>query len=97
MEEKTSNRENKDTDEIVQWRTIIQEETNHRWKELFGTMEEEVLEKYKVEETVKGAYKGRDEPSEWRIVQGVKKYQPREWGEGCWARVFSWFRGNTFQ
>ena len=55
------------------------------WKELFGRMEEEVLEKYKVDENKKGAYKGRDEPSECRIVYRVKKYQPRMWCEDCWV------------
>ena len=54
-------------------------------------MEEEVLEKYKVEEAKNGAYKGRGEPLEWRIVQKEKRYQPPNWGEDCWARIFSWF------
>ena len=36
-------------------------------------MKEEVLVKYKVEVSNRGAYKGRGEPSEWRMVQRVNK------------------------
>ena len=36
-------------------------------------IEEEVLEKYKVEVSNRGAYKGKGEPSEWRMVQRVNK------------------------
>ena len=46
-------------------------------------MEEEVLEKCEVEEIKRGACKGRDELSEWRIIQRAKKYQPRKWDEDC--------------
>ena len=38
-------------------------------------IEEAVPEKYKVEVS-KRAYSGRGEPSEWRMVQRVKEYQP---------------------
>ena len=57
----------------MQWRNINQEGRNHVWKILSETMEEEVLEKYKVEESKRGTYKGKSEPSEWRVVQRVKK------------------------
>ena len=33
---------------------------------------EEVIEKYKVKETKKGAYKGRSESAEWRIINKEK-------------------------
>ena len=36
-------------------------------------MKEEVLVKYKVEVSNRGAYKGRGEPSECRMVQRVNK------------------------
>ena len=62
------------------------------WKKLLGKIEEEVLEKNKVEVSTRGATIGRGEPSEWRIVHRVKKKQPRKWSEDCWARIFSWFR-----
>ena len=48
------------------------------WKQLSGKMEEEVLDKYKVEEAKKGAHKGRGKPVECRIVRRVKRYQPRK-------------------
>ena len=31
------------------------------------------------------------------MVQIVKKYQPRKWGEDCWERFFSWFTENDLQ
>ena len=61
------------------------------------TLEEEVLEKCDVDVSKRGVYKGRGEPSEWRMVQKVKKYQPRKLVEDCWARIFSWFRENDLQ
>ena len=90
MEEAANKPESEDTEEIVLWRSINQEDTDDLWKELCGQMEEEVLEKYKVEEDKKGAYKGRGEPGEWRIVKKEKSYQPRKWSEDFWKGVFSW-------
>ena len=51
-----------DTEEMVQWRSIRQEGFHDLWKKPRGKMEEEVLEKKKVEEAKKDAYKGRGEP-----------------------------------
>ena len=48
-----------DTDEMKRWRSPNQSEIDLRWKSLAGRMEEEVLDKYKVEESKKGAFKGR--------------------------------------
>ena len=48
---------------------INQEEVENWWKELCGKMEKEVLEKYRVEESKKSAYKGRGEPLGWRNVK----------------------------
>ena len=60
-------------------------------------MEEEVLDKYKVEESNKEALRGRSALSEWRRVRKNKKYRIREWREDCWARVFSLFREYNLQ
>ena len=38
----------------------------------------EVLEKYSVEEAKKGAYNGRGEPQEWRIVKKREKKSASE-------------------
>ena len=56
-----------------------------------------MLERHKVQVSKRGAYKGRGELSEWRMVQRVKKYQLRQWGEDCWPRIFSWFMENDLQ
>ena len=42
-------------------------------------MGEEVPDKYKVEESKKGAFKGRGNPSEWKRVRRSKKYNIRKW------------------
>ena len=50
-----------------------QEEINHCWKKLAGKMEEEVLDKYKVEDSKREAFKGREAPPlEWRRVRRGK-------------------------
>ena len=54
---------------MVQWRSISPEGMNDLWEELCGKMEEEVLEKCRVKEARKHAYKRRGEPPEWRIVK----------------------------
>ena len=41
-----------DTEEIREWRHMSQEEMDQCWKKLAAKMEEEVLDKYKVEEGV---------------------------------------------
>ena len=42
-------------------------------------MEEEVLDKYKVEESKREAFTGRGAPSEWRRVRKNKKYFIKKW------------------
>ena len=55
-------------------------------------VEEEVLEKYKIEEKKKDAHEGRGEPLDWRIVKRVENFQPRKWSEYCWTRIYQRFR-----
>ena len=69
LEEVTSKRDIEEMGEMVQWKSINQEEVHNLWKELCGKIQEEVLEKYKVEEFKRGACKGRGEPLEWRIIK----------------------------
>ena len=59
-------------------------------------MKEEVLVKYKVEVSNRGAYKGRGEPSEWRMVQRVNKYQPWKWVKTVRRQSTSRFQGMRF-
>ena len=49
-----------------------------------GKIEEEVLNKYKVEDSKRGAYRGRGTPLEWGRVRRSKKYRVRKVGEECW-------------
>ena len=69
-------REFEDTDEMAQWKNISQREGDNGGGSLGKN----------------GACKGRGDPLEWRIAQLVKRYQPRKWGEDCWARIYSFFR-----
>ena len=52
-------------------------------KKLAARMGDEVLEKYKVEESKREAFRGRR-----RMARRNKKYRIRKWGEYCWARIF---------
>ena len=49
------------------------------WKELCGTTDEEVLERYKVDEAKTGGHRERGEPLDWRIVNKERRYHPRMW------------------
>ena len=91
MEEKQRKLDLGHLEEMVQWRSVDQEGMNQMWKTL-SKMKEEVLVKYKVEVSNRGAYKGRGEPSEWRIVQRVNKYQPWKWVKTVRRQSTSWFR-----
>ena len=64
---------------------------------LASRMEEEVLDKYKVEESNREAFKGGGAPLEWRKVRKNKKYRIKKWGEDCWARIFSLFKELNLQ
>ena len=64
---------------MVQWRGFSQEGIGKLRKELRDTMEEEVLEKHKVDEANKRAYREGGEPLDWWIVMKQKRSQPRKW------------------
>ena len=72
LEEVGNRQEFEHTEDIVQWRSIIQKGRNDNWKALCRKMEENVLEKFKVDEAKKGPYKVGGEPPEWRIVKREK-------------------------
>ena len=81
-----------DTEEMKKWSDLSQSEMDLCWKKLAERMEEEVLDKYKVEESKRGPFKGRGNPLEWRRVRRNKRYKIRKWRDDCWARFFSLFR-----
>ena len=51
-----------------------------------------VLEKYKVENIKRKAYRGRGVPLEWRPVRRSEKHKIRKCREDCWARISALFR-----
>ena len=65
--------------EMRKWRGLSQSDKDQCWRNLAEKMEEEVLDKYKVEEGKREAFRGRDHPLEWRRVRKNKKYQRRKW------------------
>ena len=71
MEEQSHKREVKDTEEMVQWRCVIQEEMNNVWKNVNNKIKKRRWRSTKVDESKRGAFKGRGEPLEWRIAQRV--------------------------
>ena len=50
-------------------------------------MEEEVLDKYKVVERNKVAFRGGGAPLEWRMVSKSKEFRIRKWVEDCSERI----------
>ena len=70
---------------------------DQRWKNLAGKTEAEVLDKDKVENSKRKAYRGRDAPLEWRRLRRSKKYRIRKRREECWARIFALFREYNLQ
>ena len=67
---------------------MSQEELDECWMRIAEKFEEEVLDKYKVKNSEREAYKGRGAHPEWRLVRRCKKYRLRKWGEDCWTRIF---------
>ena len=68
-----------DTEEMKRWRSLNQSEMDLCWKNLAERMVEVVLDKYKVEESKKGAFQGRGNPLEWRRVRRNKRYKVGKW------------------
>ena len=78
MKEKPLIAVEEDTDEVRKWRGLSQGEMDMCWKKLAERMEEEVLDKYKVEKSKRGAFKGRGAPLEWRRVRKNKRYKNKK-------------------
>ena len=68
-----------DTEEMKRWRSLKQSEMDLCWKNLAERMEEDVLDKHKVEENKKGTFKGRGDPLQWRRVRRSAKHRIRQW------------------
>ena len=87
MKDKPSSSLVEDTEEMIGWRAMSQVDVDECWKKIAGKMKEDILNKYKVEDT-----KDRGAPLEWTLVRRSKKYRIRKWCEDCWTRFFSWLR-----
>ena len=86
-----------DTEEMRKRRGMSQDEMDQCWKSLAERMEEEVLDKYKVDDSKREAFKGRGAPLEWRRVRRSKKDKIGKWKEDWWARIFALFREYNLQ
>ena len=63
-------------EEMIEWRSMSQGEMDECWKKLAEKIEEE-LDKCKVEDNKRGAYRGRGSLLEWRRVRRSRKYRRR--------------------
>ena len=79
MKEKTNIDIVGDGEELRKWRCLNQSEMDLCWKNLAERMEEEVLDKYKVEDSREGAFRGRGASLEWRRIREFKRYRIRKW------------------
>ena len=79
MKERPNIAVEEETEEMKRWRGLNQSEMDLCWKNLAERMEEEALDKFNVEESQKGAFKGRGNPLEWKRVRRSKKYRIRKW------------------
>ena len=79
MKEQANRHLEEDTEEMRTWRGLNQEEIDQCWKELAEKIEEEVLDKYKVEDSKRQAYSGRGALLEWRRVRRSRKCRTRKW------------------
>ena len=59
MKDKQSSSWEEDTQEMIEWRSMRQEEMDQCWKELTDKIEEDVLDKHEVEDSKRGAYRSR--------------------------------------
>ena len=84
-----------DTEEMKRWRSLNQSEMDLCWKSLAEKNGRGSLDK--VEESKRGALKGRGNLLERRRVRKNKRYNIRKWGEDCWVRIFSLFREYKLQ
>ena len=73
MMEKPTIAVEEDTGEMKRWRGMSQSEIDQSWKNLVERMEEEVLDKYRVEESKKEAFRGGGAPLEWRRMRKRQK------------------------
>ena len=79
MKHEPSDGGEEDTEEMIGWRSTGQEEMDECWTKLAEKTEEEVLDKYEVEDNKRGAYRGRGSLLEWRRVRRGSKYRIRKW------------------
>ena len=96
MKDKTSSSSEEETGEIIEWRSMSQEEVDQGWKKLPEKIEEEVLDRYKVEDSKKRGLQ-RQRRHHWRRERRSKKYIMRKWEEDCWARIFALFKKYNLQ
>ena len=92
MKDKPNSLLEEDTVEMLECRSMSQEEMDQCWKKLTEKIEEEVLDKYKVDDSKREGYRGRGSTLEWRRVRKSRKYRTRKWEKYCWARIFALFK-----
>ena len=68
---------------------MSQDELDQCWQRLAEKMEEEILDKYKVDDSERVAYRGGGFPLEWTRVWKSRQYRIRKKGEKTAGQEFS--------
>ena len=88
-----------DTEEMIEWRYMSEEEMDQCWKKLLEKIVEEVLDKYKGRGQQKRGLLTEAEAPFWNgsVYEEAGKYRIRKCGEDCWARIFALFKEYNLQ
>ena len=98
MQEEPNVAVEEDTEEMRKWRGLSQSEMDQCWRNLAERIEEEVLDKYKVEEGKREAFRGGGNALHGGKCAKEQEIQNKESRrEDCWAIIFSLFREYNLQ
>ena len=81
MKNKANSFLEEDTEEMKKWSGMSQDKMDQCWRSLAERMEDEILDKYKVEDGKREAFKGISAQLKWRRVRRNKKNKITKWRE----------------
>ena len=89
MKERPNIAVEEDAEEMKRWRSLSQSELDLCWKNFAERMEEEVLDKYKGEESKREAYpEGGGAPLEWRRVRKKQEIHNKKVERRLLGKIF---------
>ena len=78
---------------MLECRSVCQKEMDQCWNNLAEKIEEDVLDKYKVDDSKRVAYRGRGSLLEWRCVRKSRKYKIRKVERRLLGKDFRFVQG----